>query len=317
MIGVTGASGFIGQAICRRLLAGNYTVRALIRDPRKAHLPALTDCEIVRGDVTDVDSLRPLVIGTDAIIHCAGNVRGASRDDFDDVNVGGTRNLLCAMSAVEAAAPRLLLISSLAAREPQLSDYAASKRQAEQLLETEAGSITWTVLRPPAVYGPGDRELLPIFRLMAHGIALTAGPPTARFSMLYVDDLANAAIACLRSDSVAGGIFDVDDGHAGGYDWREVGRIVGQLCRRRIHVLQPAAWLLDLTAWLNVRLGAVFGTAPMITPGKLRELRHTDWVCDNAELRRAVDWRPVTDLTAGLRATPGWSGRRRTGIAPG
>ncbi|TDJ12620.1 MAG: NAD(P)-dependent oxidoreductase, partial [Gammaproteobacteria bacterium] len=248
VIAVTGATGFIGHAICGRLIADNYSIRVLVRDPRKASSRTFSDAEIIHGDLADPDSLQRLVSGADSVIHCAGAVRGATQAQFDRVNVEGTRNLLHAIKAC-ATSPRLLFISSLAAREPQMSFYAASKHCAEQVLKKEGAGIAWTVLRPPAVYGPGDRELLPVFRLMARGLALTPGLPGARFSMLYVDDLSSAVIAWLGADLVAEGIFAIDDGHARGYDWHDVGKVVGELCRRRVRVVRAPSWLLDVPAW--------------------------------------------------------------------
>ena len=310
VIAVTGATGFIGQAICEQLIANNYSMRLLVRNPRKASSRIYSDAEIIRGDLADPDGLQRLVRGADAVIHCAGSVRGATQAQFDRVNVEGTRNLLHAIKAC-ATSQRLLFISSLAAREPQLSFYAASKHRAEQALKTEGGGIAWTVLRPPAVYGPGDRELLPVFRLMARGLALTPGLPDARFSMLYVDDLGSAVMAWLDSDCVTEEVFTIEDGRAKGYDWHDVGEIVGQLCKRKVRVVRAPSWLLDVPAWVNGRIGTFFGTAPMLTPEKLRELRHPDWVCDSAAFQRVINWRPTVKLAEGLRATPDWPGHGR------
>lgn len=309
VIAVTGATGFIGQAICEQLIAGNYSIRVLVRNPRKASSHTFSDAEIIHGDLACPNGLQRLVSGADAVIHCAGSVRGATQAQFDRVNVEGTRNLLRAIKA-GTTSQRLLFISSLAAREPQLSFYAASKHCAEQALKTEGGGIAWTVLRPPAVYGPGDRELLPVFRLMARGLALTPGLPDARFSMLYVDDLGSAVVAWLDGDCVTGEIFTIEDGRAKGYDWHDVGEIVGQLCKRKVRVVRAPSWLLDVPAWVNGRIGTFFGTTPMLTPEKLRELRHPDWLCDSAAFQRVINWRPKVKLAEGLRATPDWPGHQ-------
>jgi nucleoside-diphosphate-sugar epimerase len=312
MIAVTGASGFIGQAICARLGAAKYSVRALIRNPSQASLPALSGVEAIPGGLSDEASLLRLVDGADAVVHCAGRVRGATKACFDPVNVEGTRNLLRAIYAT-ASRPRLLALSSLAAREPQLSHYATSKRDAERVIEQQGQDIAWTILRPPAVYGPGDRELLPVFKLMARGIALTAGSTHARFSMLFIDDLSAAVEAWLKNNSQVPGIFALDDGCQGGYDWHEVSDVVGRLCERRVRLVQAPAWLLDVPAWINSRFGVLLGTSPMLTPEKLRELRHSDWVCDGREFQRACNWLPEIRLQEGLQSTPGWPGYRGPG----
>lgn len=306
-IAITGATGFIGQSICRQLRDQGFSVRVLVRSPEKASLPALQGAELIPGNLDDAESLRRLVANAEAVIHCAGNVRGATQAQFDRVNVDGTRRLLQAIRSTETT-PRLLALSSLAAREPQLSFYATSKRRAEDVLHEEGSGVPWTILRPPAVYGPGDREMLPVFRLMARGIVLTAGSPRARFSLLYVEDLSAAVIAWLRGDVPAEAVFTLDDGQSCGYDWHEVSTIVSRLCDRKIRMLQAPSWLLDVPAWVNARLGINFGTSPMLTPQKLRELRHHDWVCDGTEFQRLFDWRPAIRLAEGLRSTPDWAG---------
>ena len=205
-IAITGPTGFIGRRICDRLLKSGYRVRALVRTPKKARelLPAAV--ELVEGSLAGADSLERLVSDVDAVVHCAGAVRGATREQFDQVNVAGVRSLLRVLESREVS-PRLLSLSSLAAREPELSHYAASKRAGEEVLVNEAQRVQWFALRPPAVYGPGDSELLPLFRAMSRGFAPVPGTPDARFSMLFVDDLATAVLAWLRGDSPASGIY--------------------------------------------------------------------------------------------------------------
>ena len=237
---------------------------------------------------------------------CAGAVRGADQQAFDRVNVDGLRNLLAALGTVDTPA-RLLCLSSLAAREPQLSFYAASKRRGEQLLEQQAGGLEWLALRPPAVYGPGDRELLPLFKLMARGLAPLPGRADARFSMIFVDDIVAAILSWLQHERVASGVYSLHDGRRGGYDWTDVCASVARLCRRRVRSIQIPAGVLDVSARVNSCLARWFGYAPMLTPQKLRELRHSDWVCDNDAIYKALDWQPAVQLEEGLRRTPGWS----------
>jgi nucleoside-diphosphate-sugar epimerase len=304
-VAITGATGFIGQRICRLLHQRGWRVRALLRSPARAQ--ALQSCidEPVPGGLDDVAALTRLVSGAAAVVHCAGAVRGASREAFDRVNVDGVHNLLTALGA-EDTPPRLLCLSSLAAREPELSFYAASKRRGEQVLEQQAGGLQWLALRPPAVYGPGDRELLPLFKAMAKGFAPLPGRADARFSMIFVDDIAAAVLAWLQQNSVPSGVYSLHDGRRGGYDWTDVCDTVAKLCRRKVRRIPIPAGVLDVPAWLNRSLGGWFGYAPMLTPEKLRELRHPDWVCNNDAIQKVLDWQPEVQLEEGLRRTPGW-----------
>jgi nucleoside-diphosphate-sugar epimerase len=305
---ITGATGFIGRRICRRLHGAGIRVRALVRSPRRADKLRGEGIDLVEGSLSDATALDRLVEEATGVIHCAGSVRGATRADFDRVNVEGSRHLFEAMMRARST-PRLLALSSLAAREPGLSHYAASKRGMEAAIAA-SGLEDWLALRPPAVYGPGDRELLPVFRLMAHGFAFVPGAATARFSMVYVDDLADAVLHWTGTQSSFADVFTLDDGKAGGYDWADVARIVGELCHRRVRVLAVPPPVLDIPANLNRMLAKVFRYAPMLTPEKLRELRHDDWVCDSEALSRALGWHPQVQLVDGLRSTPGWAGYR-------
>jgi len=258
--------------------------------------------DLVVGDLGDLDSLRRFVYQAEAVVHCAGAVRGASQAHFDRVNVEGVARLVHA-AAGEHPTPRFLLISSLAAREPGLSAYAASKRRGEEVLAAGGGTMPWAVLRPPAVYGPGDRELLPLFRWMARGIAPVLGSGNARFSLLYVEDLAEAVVRWLSGGTAAQRIFELDDGRPGGYTWTDVVEIMTSLRSRSVIPVRVPALFLEVLAALNLAAARVIGYKPMLTPGKVRELRHPNWVCDSAAFMGATGWSPKVSLEEGLRRT--------------
>jgi nucleoside-diphosphate-sugar epimerase len=197
------------------------------------------------------------------------------------------------------------LISSLAAREPNLSAYAASKRMGEIALSQLAGAFAWTALRPPAVYGPGDRALLPLFRLMQHGIAPLLGRTDARFSLLYVEDLAEAVIKWLVSESRERQVFELDDGHPRGYSWCEVAETFERLRGKPAFRFHVSELPMNVAAKFNQIAASVIGYAPIFTPGKVREIRHPDWVCDSSMFCQAAKWTPTVCLEEGLRATLG------------
>ena len=229
-IAVTGATGFIGRTICRLLHDEGWKIRALVRSEARARVLGQSVDACTKGELGDRASLEKLIANSRAVVHCAGAVRGANRKAFDRVNVDGVRNLTEVASA-SAEPPRLLCLSSLAAREPGLSFYAASKRKGEQILEQQAGALNWMALRPPAVYGPGDREMLPLFRLMAKGIAPVIGSRDARFSMVYAQDIAALVQVWLLNDSCPSGIYSLHDGRQGGYGWSDVCATVSGLCQ--------------------------------------------------------------------------------------
>lgn len=299
-VALTGATGFVGGNLARALHGAGWRLRALSRPGADRGRLADLPIQWVEGALADEPALAALLDRADAVVHCAGAVRGASAPDFDSVNVDGTARL-ARIAAVAPTPPRFLLISSLAAREPQLSYYAASKRRGEQALRQAAAGLSWTALRPPALYGPGDRELFPVLRAMMHGIAPVAGPSEARFSMLHVDDLCAAVLRLLAGDAGRGQVFELHDGHVGGYSWPEAAVIAARVRAGRVLRLPLPTALLGPIATANARLARWTGRAPMLTPGKVRELRHPDWVCDNRAITEATGWTPTIDLEAGLR----------------
>jgi nucleoside-diphosphate-sugar epimerase len=313
-VALTGATGFIGSTLATVLHQAGWEVRALVRPGTTAR--HLTDLSITRvtGTLEDVESLRSLVAGADAVVHCAGAVRGATQSDFRRVNVTGVERLAAA-AGLQTPPPYFLLISSLAAREPQLSAYAASKRDGEHALQDKAGGMPWVILRPPAVYGPGDREMLPLFRWMMHGIALVTGARRARFSLLYVDDLATAVACLLEQGDTQGATFELHDGHPDGYSWDDIVSTVRELRGSRVIRVRVPVQLLRLAAAINEGTARLFKRSPMLTLGKVRELSHPDWVSNNQALHRATGWQPSVLLEEGLRKTLGLPASS-IGVAP-
>ena len=276
-----------------------FRVRALVRSPDRAAQLVRQGVELVQGDLADAPALAKLLQGSAAVIHAAGAVRGACQADFDRVNVAGTAAVLAAINSLDAP-PRLLLLSSLAAREPQLSWYAHSKRAGERLVEQE-GNIDWLIIRPPAVYGPGDKEMLPVFQAMARGIATVPGSADARTSLIHVTDLVDAIITCLQLEQTRHQTLTLCDGKPRGYDWHEMAACVGALWQRRVRIWPVPRWLLNSVARLNLSTARLTGRSPMLTPAKLRELRHPDWSVDNEAITALTGWTPQIDLQRGLQ----------------
>jgi nucleoside-diphosphate-sugar epimerase len=304
VVALTGATGFIGSAIARKLVKEGWRVRALIRAPLPRTRLEGVSIQWLHGTLGNIEHLESLVGDAHAVVHCAGAVRGITDADFYDVNVGAVSRL-AQIAALRSPAPRFLLISSLAAREPNLSAYAASKRMGEIVLSQMAGGLTWTALRPPAVYGPGDRALLPLFRLMGRGIIPLLGRTDARFSLLYVEDLADAVIKWLAIESRESRVFELDDGHPRGYSWCEVAETLERLRGKPAFRFHVSEMPMNVAAKINQIAASLIGYAPMFTPGKVREMRHPDWVCDNSMFCQAANWTPAVCLEEGLRATLG------------
>ena len=303
LIAVTGGTGFIGRHLCRHLAALGYRVRVLARSPRKARAAAQTGVEWLIGGLDDPAALSALVKDCRAVIHCAGAVRGRRLADFLPANVGSVDNLLAALQRENPGA-KLLFMSSLAASEPALSHYANSKFLGEKAALENRFGIAVSVFRPTAVYGPGDRELLPLLRLMQRGLALAPGRPEDRVSVIFVEDLVRAVAAWLEMDSAPRDTYALADA-AAGYSWRELAGIAAETLGRPVRVVPVPGYLLSGLAGANVAMAGAFRYAPMLTPGKVRELRHPDWHCESAPFTRISGWQPRISFAEGLRLTLG------------
>ena len=295
-VAVTGATGFIGSVLLQSLIKEGWKIKALARRPRAND----EFTQWIEGDLDNLDALQSLVENVSAVVHCAGRVRGSSLDDFIATNVAGTSNLVRA-SIQQASPPRFLLISSLAARQPELSWYATSKRMAEQLVIDHSHVMPCAVFRPTAVYGPGDKEMSPLFRVTQRGILPMVGQAAMRFGLLHVNDLVAAILCWLSTEAPVNGIYELDDGLPGGYDSQTVAAIAQDVWKRPVRCLFLPAPLVSLVANINLWSARLLRYSPMLTPGKVRELRHPDWVCDITPLTQALpNWQPRIRLRDAL-----------------
>lgn len=300
-LAVTGATGFVGHALASALAAHGRPVRALIRRPNAGVLP--DGIEPVAGSLFDDDSLAALVEGAGTVVHVAGIVGARAAAEFHRVNVEGTARVVEAICRTRHA-PRLLLVSSLAARRPELSAYAASKAAAEAVVA--AADIDYRIVRPPAVYGPRDRATLEIFRQLVRGLLIVPKVADARFSLIYVDDLAAAMIHLVDQPEWAGESVEPDDGREGGYGWADLALRAEAQCKRRVRVVAVPRALAWCAALADEAAATVFARSPTLSRGKLRELCYPDWVCRDGDARALAGWRPKVTFDGGLALTLSW-----------
>jgi len=314
-VAVTGATGFIGGHLVQRLVAEGWRVHVLVRRPETHSAPdsilAGPAIETVPGSLEDPASLHDLLRGVDAVVHVAGLVKARSRTEFFRVNAAGVANVV-KIAAEQSPSPHFILISSLAAREPDLSAYAASKHAGEAVLGDFGRSVPWTILRPPVVYGPGDPNSLIFFRMIAKGLAPLPASDTARLSLLHVADLSAAIVAVLSSGPATfGGTYEVDDGQAGGYSWPTIVATAGENFSKPLRTFRVPKAILQGVARLVSLAGLVLGRAPMLSPGKVREIYHPDWVCRGGPLSEQTNWRPQRSLKDGFANVIDWYRRNR------
>lgn len=267
-------------------------MRALTRRPQAARAGVTW----VAGALDTPDALERLVEGADAVIHIAGVINGTAQE-FRRGNVEGTAAMLDAASG--AGIRRFVHVSSLAAREPRLSAYGRSKSESEECVVASGGG--WTIVRPPAIYGPRDHEMLELFRVAKSGVLPL--PPAGRLSVIAVQDLCRLLLACAASAEAAGRIYEPDDGRPGGWSHAAFGRAIGRALGRRVLPLSTPRRLLEAGAWLGGRVG---GPLAKLTPDRVAYFCHPDWVVSPARQPPEALWRPEVATEEGLREAARW-----------
>ena len=293
-LAVTGATGFVGRALLEEAQRRGVEIRALTR--RKQ--PVLPGIEWIHGHLGDRKALAELVDGAEAVVHVAGVVNTPDPTGFHLGNVEGTMRLV--EQSVSEGVPRLLFVSSLAAREPHLSRYGESKRHAEKVVM--ASGLDWTIVRPPAIYGPHDREMLEMFKAARWGVLPM--PPPGRASMIHVRDLARLLLALVPGgEDVTHRVFEPDDGREDGWSHREMARAIGWAVGRRPWVPHLSKASLERLAGLD---RMVRGDRAKLSLDRVGYMAHPDWVSTSRLKPPAERWVPEIPTREGLKATADW-----------
>lgn len=294
-IAVTGATGFVGQALLDRAGQEGIPVKALTRRQQAPR----DGVEWVQGDLDAKAALRRLVRGSEAVIHVAGVVNAPDAAGFEAGNVTGTLNVIEACLAEGVG--RFIHVSSLSAREPDLSVYGASKARAEKLVA--ASGLDWTIVRPPAIYGPRDTEMFEMFRIARWGL-MPMPPSEGRTSVIHVGDLARLLLALVPGgEGVTGQTFEPDDGRKQGWSHYELARAIGWAMGRRPWVIHLSRASLERAARAD-RL--VRRHRAKLTLDRARYMAHPDWVVTHQARPPRSLWRPEISTREGLKATADW-----------
>ncbi|MEO0420016.1 MAG: NAD(P)-dependent oxidoreductase [Pseudomonadota bacterium] len=292
-LAITGATGFVGSTTLDAALGQGFDVRALTRRDQ----PGRDGVTWVKGTLNDASALAELGRGADAMLHIAGLTNTPDPAEFERANVEGTANVMAAMK--EVSVKRLVFVSSLSAREPKLSQYGASKAAAEELVSTS--SFDWTIVRPPAVYGPRDVDMFELFR--SARIGLVPLPPSGGTSLIHARDLAELLIALSQKKRLKA-IYEPDDGREGGWSHKEMAQAIGHAVgRSTVFAPNLPASVLGLAAGVD-RL--VRGDRAKLTADRVGYMCHPNWI---ARFDRAVPsdiWKPKIDSEEGLKATADW-----------
>ncbi len=318
---VTGATGFLGSHIAEQFAREGHTVRVLVRRTSDRSFLRGLEIEEALGDITQPDTLPAAVAGVDAVVHPAGLVKARTAAEFNSVNAEGTANLLSALASAEST-PRFVYISSLAAHGPSedgrprpldapatpVTAYGRSKLKAEEMVRAWAGNsarVGAVIIRPPVIYGPRDRQLLPFFHLARWRLAPLLGGGTNSVSCVYVDDAARAAVlAATAGDDAPSATYALDDGAV--YTWRDLLAAVEQAVGKKALRLPSPPWAFAAAALVSEIYGRLRRQAVSFTRDKVIEMRQRYWVCSHEEISRDLGWQPQVGLSEGAALTAAW-----------
>jgi len=314
---VTGASGFLGGHVAEILSKRGDRVRALVRSTSKRrHLEAIGDLELFEGAVEDADRMREAVEGVDAVVHAAGLVKARSKDEFFTVNVGGTSNLIQAsrgrrlkrfvhVSSLEACGPSADGLPISADQENPISAYGRSKLAAEKVVLSAKDDIPAVILRPGAIYGPRDGEILEAFKSIQRGLLPLVAGGSAKAVWIYATDCAQACVRAIDVDVPSGRTYFVDDG-CGPIDQRQMltdaERALGK--RALVRANLPVPFLMTVARGLEA-LGQVTNRPVMLTREKANVLLQ-HWVSSSEDTRRELGWEPKVPWPEGVERTVRW-----------
>jgi nucleoside-diphosphate-sugar epimerase len=292
-LAITGGTGFVGSHLIDTALAAGHEIKALTRREQ----PDRDGVDWVIGDLATRDALEWLVDEADAIIHVAGTINAPNAAGFEKGNVAGTLAMLAAATA--GGLRRFVHVSSLAAREPKLSHYGGSKARAEELVHSSG--LDWAIVRPPAVYGPGARETLELFRMAKLGLMLM--PPKGRVSVIHADDLARLLLVLAAPATPSNILVEPDDGKPGGWTHREFARALAAAVGTRAAVVSSPGILLRLAARADQLLR---GEKAKLTADRAAYFSHRNWVVEPKRAAPPQLWRPQIPTEQGLADTAAW-----------
>ena len=314
---VTGSNGFVGSHLARTLIERGHKVRGLIRPSADRSLVGDLPIEWIEGDLHDHDALRRGCQGANHVIHVAGRVKAPDMDAYRETNVLGTANLLEA-AATNPDLERFVYVSSLAAGGPSprshprtesdldnpSTPYGKSKSEGELLVMECAGDMPVTSVRPPAVYGPGDTEVLGFFQAVNWHIKPLFGSGNARVSMVHVSDLVEGIILACFSPNAVGEVFYIAERDS--YDIGALEDIMQEaLGTWAVRVRIPRPLLMGI-AGMSEWFGRVQGFTPKLNRHKARDFLQVNWTCSIDKAQRLLGYESRIPFARGARQTVEW-----------
>ncbi len=320
---VTGATGFIGQHLVRRLVRDGYSVTIWVRNIAKAAtcfegLPV----DMVQGELTgnriDLAALRAVVARTDHLFHVGGCVNASRSADYYQVNTDSTRHLITLAAQVKTHPVRFYYVSSLEARGPDpnstgqggsdrpVTHYGKSKLAAETWLQRYKEQVFVGIIRPPVVYGPGDPASLMFFKAVALGVELQLGSTERQVSLLYCDDLVEALTAMIKSSEPSGAVYYHADSETG-WSWHRIQQAIAEVADqptlRRVRV---PMWVWQLLCGIGQWVQWPFRGRGVLNWTRYQTIKQPEWVCGHQAICDQLNLGQPIGFKQGAALTWAW-----------
>ncbi len=320
---VTGANGFLGSHLVDRLLARGDEVHILIRKTSNLQWLMGKPVHYHYGDVTGLGreqkGLKEALAGTDVVLHLAGIIRARNPQTYYEVNAQGTGNLLETCLKVAPSVKRVVVVTSLAAHGPNpddepateddechpLTDYGKSKRDAELITLKYADKLPVSIVRPPAIYGPRDDQVLNFFKMVKWGIALLPGLGRHIIALAHVQDVAAGILLAAEHPKAVGEIFFIGDDH--NYDWEELADLLAQAMGKPKPAKIPVPKALVLgTALLAEGWTKLTGRILSLNWAYAQNFLQANWGMDISKAKSMLGYRPSVPVLQGAGETAAW-----------
>ncbi len=314
---VTGANGFVGANLCRKLIDNGYNIIAGVRKSANLDLLEDLDIEYRYGDITLPDSLIKMVKDVNYVIHNAGIVKAKKKQSFFDINEQGTRNVFEAILKVNPNIKKIIYISSLAAagnssdNQPvtendnphPITTYGHSKLAGEKIALSYKNKLNVCVIRPSGVYGPGDKEIMTLFQTVNNHLKPFIGDCSRKLQLVHVDDLCRGISKAMTTNTNSGSIYFICEKKA--YSLKELMNILETASgKKAIPVYIPSS-LFKLIAAFSETAFKIVGATPMLTREKAGELL-ASWEVSTAKAKKELDFESAIDFNIGAKETYRW-----------
>ena len=315
---VTGANGFVGSHLVEALLSRGYQVTCLVRKTSNLRWLSGLKVEWVYADISEKGTLKNVLKNSDFIFHVAGLTKARNREEYLKANYWGTKNLIEVCVEDNPQIRRFVYISSQAAVGPgkdgqpldensscnPITDYGKSKLEGEKIVLEYSSKLPVTIIRPPAVYGPRDSDILGFFKVANKGFRILLGRGESYISLCYVEDLIEGIILASESPKAIGQIYFIADDQI--YSWREAFGIIACVLNKKTITLRIPNAFLFTVAFISENIFRLLGKPALVNMQKVREITQKYWLCDVSKAKKELGFSPKYKLEQGARKTVRW-----------